>query len=73
MEIKSLPLEAEKIAGPFVSRQPLVAQITALDENENEVQREIIQQEKRLQVKDDVSQMSFQPGDIIFVTIKVLR
>ena len=67
MEVKSLPLEAERISG----RQPLVAQITALDENDNEIQREVNQQEKRLIVKDDVAQMNFQPGDVIFVTIKV--
>jgi hypothetical protein len=64
-------LVAQKVAGPLSSQQPLVAQITALDEKGDEIQREFTQYDNRLEVKDDVSGMDFQPGSTIFVTIKV--
>jgi len=50
LEKKSL--DATHIAAPFSSRQPLVAQITALDENDDEVQREFDQYQNRLEVKN---------------------
>ena len=72
MGIKSL-LVADKIAGPLSSRQPLMAQVIAIDENDDDVQREFPQYENRLQVKDDVTLMDFQPGNTIYVTIKVIN
>ena len=72
MHKKSLSLaNAEKISGPLGAKQPLMMTVTAVDENNDDVQREFPQQTSRMSVKDDVAKLDFQPGNTVYVTIKV--